>query len=212
MEEKEREQRETTEFQSMHEVTRNKNIEEDHQMRSHLEEKMAHLQQELEMQWQAYTSATERNTADFKSHQMRDKHCTKQVEKQKKQKMRMEDNIKYLKHKMQQRHQECAERNKQLRAEKEKIAGHFQDLKAKMNRRRDAEKKQLADLSMFARDCKQSLQEKVTLGERILRTAAQARKLETEQEKVLPFYISKDADAILNEPDVMAELQAEDHE
>ena len=85
-EEKEREQRETTEFQSMHEVTRNKNIEEDHQMRSQLEEKMAHLQQELEMQWQAYTSATERNTADFKSHQMRDKHCTKQVEKQKKQK------------------------------------------------------------------------------------------------------------------------------
>merc|ERR1712060_547758 len=57
---------------------------------------------------------------------------------------------------------------------------------------RSEEKKRLADLTLNARNCIRSLSDQLALAEKILKTAALCRKFETEREKVLPFYLSRD--------------------
>merc|ERR1712048_1503869 len=66
----------------------------------------------------------------------------------------------------------------------------------KMNLFRSEEKKRLANLTQNARNCIKSLKDQLSLAEKILKTAELCRKFETEREKVLPFYLSRD---LLNE-------------
>merc|ERR1712190_493492 len=78
------------------------------------------------------------------------------------------------------------------RTEKDHIAKHFQELKTRMNLFRTAEEKRLADLTLNARNCIKSLNDQLGLAEKIIKTAELCRKFETEREKVLPFYLSRD--------------------
>lgn len=55
---------------------------------------------------------------------------------------------------------------------------------------RENEVRRLKDLTNNSRKCATALKDKTALGERILKTAELCRKLETEKEKVLPFYQS----------------------
>lgn len=59
-----------------------------------------------------------------------------------------------------------------------------------MNRFRDAQARRLSALTKYARTCKHKLRTKMSLAERILKLGELARKLETENEKVIPFYRS----------------------
>merc|ERR1719235_329127 len=190
--EKNREQQDVTEHQSAYELIRNKNIEEDHQMRSHLDEKIEQMKEKCNAHLQNYRTQTEANTADYKQMLARDASLSKQVERKLRQVERMQSQITHWKLKIQQNRQECEERNAQLRTEKDHIAKHFQELKAKMNRFRNEEKKRLTDLTQNARGCIKNLKDQLSLAEKILKTAELCRKFETEREKVLPFYLSRD--------------------
>merc|ERR1711904_124977 len=173
---------------------RNKNIEEDHQMRSHLEERIEQMKEKCNAHLQSYRTATEANTADYKTYLARDASLSKQVERKLRQVERMQSQITHWKLKIQQNRQECEERNAQLRREKDHIAKHFQELKAKMNRFRNEEKKRLTDLTQNARGCIKNLKDQLALAEKILKTAELCRKFETEREKVLPSYLSRDVE------------------
>lgn len=70
------------------------------------------------------------------------------------------------------------------------IRHHYDNLKAKMTRQRDDKEKHLGQLSLSALNCIETLNGYKKLGEKILKTAELCRKLETEKEKVLPFYDS----------------------
>merc|ERR1719326_123514 len=193
-EERNREQMDVTEHQSQFELIRNKNIEKDHQMRSNLEEKIEQMKEKCNAQLTSYRTSTEANTADYRSYLQRDATLSKHVERKLRQVERMQSSIQHWKMKIQQNRQECEERNAQLRTEKDHIAKHFQELKGKMNRFRGEEKKRLTDLTANARQCIKNLQEQLARAERILKTAELCRKYETEREKVLPFYLSRDVD------------------
>merc|ERR1712193_38799 len=85
-----------------------------------------------------------------------------------------------------------------------------------MNRFRNEEKKRLTDLTQNARGCILSLKDQLALAEKILKTAELCRKFETEREKVLPFYLSRDMFAELEEgelefgdPDLQEEIRKE---
>ena len=52
------------------------------------------------------------------------------------------------------------------------------------------EEKRLGDLTTNTKNCMDTLKDYQKLGEKILKTAELCRKLETEKEKVLPFYQS----------------------
>ena len=59
-----------------------------------------------------------------------------------------------------------------------------------MNRFRDEEERRLKELTNNSRNAVERLKDYLELGERILKTAELCRRLETEKEKVLPFYES----------------------
>lgn len=191
-EEKNREQADVTDHLSHFEFIRNRNIEDDHQMRSSLEEKIEETRAKCKEKLQLYQNSTESSTAEYRQFLARDAELSKKVERRLRQVERMTASIQHWKLKIQQNRQECEERNAQLKTEKDHIAQHFQELKAKMNRFRTEEKKRLVDLTQNARGCIKSLQDQLSLAEKILKTAALCRKFETEREKVLPFYVSRD--------------------
>merc|ERR1719282_871024 len=173
-------------------MIRNRNIEEDHQMKSGLEEKIEDTRTRCKEKLKEYHDSTEGNTSEYKLMLHRDATLSKTVERKLRQVERMQTSIQHWKGKISQSKQECEERNAQLRTEKDHIARHFQELKAKMNHFRAEEKKRLGDLTQNARNCIKSLNDQLGLAEKILKTAELCRKFETEREKVLPFYISRD--------------------
>lgn len=67
---------------------------------------------------------------------------------------------------------------------------HYHSLKRTMASTRAKEEKRLGDLTMNTKKCMDTLKGYQKLGEKILKTAELCRKLETEKEKVLPFYQS----------------------
>merc|ERR1712137_844290 len=190
--EKSREQADITDHLSQFEFIRNRNIEEDHQMKSSLEEKIEDTRARCKERLQLYQNSTESNTTEYRQFLHRDASLSKQVEQKLRQVERMTASIQHWKQKIQQNKQECEMRNAQLRTEKDHIAKHFQELKGKMNHFRTAEKKRLADLTLNARNCIKSLNDQLGLAEKIVKTAELCRKFETEREKVLPFYLSRD--------------------
>merc|ERR1719272_1458910 len=192
--ERNREQADITDHQAQFEMIRNRNIEEDHQMKSNLEEKIEETRAKCKEKLQLYQNQTESNTADYKNYLARDASLSKQVERKLRQVERMQASIQHWKPKIQQNRQECEERNAQLRTEKDHIARHFQELKAKMNQFRTEEKKRLADLTQNARNCIKSLKDQLGLAEKIIKQAELCRKFETEREKVLPFYLSREVE------------------
>merc|ERR1712217_291600 len=174
-----REQGDLTEHLSNLEFIRNKNIEDDHQMRSSLEEKIEETRAKCKERLQVYQNSTESSTEEYKNSLKRDAELSRKVERRLRQVERMTASIQHWKLKIQQNRQECEERNTQLRTEKDHIAKHFQELKAKMNKFRTEEKKRLVDLTQNARNCIKSLNDQLGLAE-----------------KILPFYLSRD---LLNE-------------
>jgi sulfur relay (sulfurtransferase) DsrC/TusE family protein len=200
--EKNREQADITDHQSQFEMIRNRNIEEDHQMKSNLEEKIEDTRAKCKEKLQLYQNSTESQTAEYKTYLQRDAALSKQVERKLRQVERMTASIQHWKLKIAQNRQECEERNQQLRTEKDHINKHFQELKTKMNHFRTEEKKRLGDLTQNARNCIKSLKDQLGLAERIIKTAELCRKFETEREKVLPFYLSRDLLAEFEEGDL----------
>jgi len=190
-EEKNREQADITDHLSQYEFIRNRNIEDDHQMRSSLEEKIEETRAKCKEKLQLYQNSTESSTAEYRQFLARDADLSKRVERRLRQVERMTASIQHWKLKIQQNRQECEERNAQLKTEKDHIAKHFQELKAKMNKFRTEQKKRLVDLTQNARNCIKSLKDQLSLAEKIIKTAELCRKFETEREKVLPFYISR---------------------
>ena len=86
------------------------------------------------------------------------------------------------------------DRNHALLLEKSQIQKHYHDLKRKMAQLRAQKEEHLGTLVTNSLNCMETLRSYEALGERILKTAELCRKLETEKEKVLPFYQS-DPDA-----------------
>ena len=86
------------------------------------------------------------------------------------------------------------DRNEALKRERDTIVKHYHDLKKKMAKQRAQKEEHLGTLVTNSLACMKKLNDCKNLGERILKTAELCRKLETEKEKVLPFYQS-DPDA-----------------
>jgi dynein regulatory complex subunit 2 len=76
---------------------------------------------------------------------------------------------------------------------------HFHDLKAQMKAMQDSMRAKLTKLTIESDKSLRVLKEKQEKAEQILRIAEMCRKLETEEEKVLPFYATSLSDQEINE-------------
>lgn len=95
-----------------------------------------------------------------------------------------------MKLKIFQHKKECSARNLALTKEKDNIQKNYRDLKEKMKKFREEESKRLTELVNNSRNAVLKLKEQASLGDKLLKTAELCRRLETEKEKVLPFYDS----------------------
>lgn len=177
-------------FESLREETKNKNVEELESMKHDLIKKIEDLDKEFEVNFNRYVSDTESKADHYKKLLEDNEKSSQMINQYQRSINRLKEQIAYWSLKMKQNERECQERNMKLRKEKEMIVKHYHDLKKKMIQFRDDEERRLGNLTLNSKMCMDKLTEYQRLAEKILKTAELCRKLETEKEKVLPFYQS----------------------
>ena len=85
---------------------------------------------------------------------------------------------------------ESQEVNNEVRESRDVMNEHFHDLKAQMKVMQDNMRKKLTKLTIETDGTLKVLKDKDEKARQILRLAEMCRKLETEEEKILPFYAS----------------------
>lgn len=185
-----RENEAKSDFQSLRDEIKTKNLEEKHALRVQLEATVEKLWQDFQDALKNYQETTEERKKAFEELKAKDEKNAKEIESQMRKLQRISDNIAQLKGKMASNTRECEERNRQLREEREMMLAHFQELKGQMNKLREVQRERLTKLTLESNAAIKELKRKSEKGERIMRLAEMCRKLETEEEKVLPFYAS----------------------
>eukprot|EP00941_MAST-03F_sp_MAST-3F-sp1_P003751 g3751.t1 len=186
-EEREREAESKQEHEQMREEIRNKNLEDINVLRITLEGTIEELERHFEHAHVQYLQNTDQQTQDFKKLTRKDHDLSRDIDHKIRKIERLQAARNHWMIKIKQNAKECEERNKALEEEKDMIASHFQTLKNRMKNFRQDQKARLATLTKNARRCKAKLLEKQRLAESVLSQAEFGRKIETEQEKVLPF-------------------------
>jgi len=186
----ERETDAKSEFQSMRDEIKNKNLEEKHALRVQLETTVEELWSQFQAALKNYQETTQDRKRTFEELKTKDEKSAQEIEMQMRKLQRISDNISQLKGKMATNTKECEERNRQLRGEREGMLVHFQELKGQMNKLRETEREKLTKLTLESNAAIKGLNTRHTKGSRILKLAEMCRKLETEEEKVLPFCAS----------------------
>ncbi|KAJ6658053.1 hypothetical protein lerEdw1_001529 [Lerista edwardsae] len=179
-------------FQSTRDDVKNKvwNLEEKHYLRMQLEGKVEELWKRFQQALRNYTEATEDRKLAFEALKLRDEKSTKEIEMQMKKLQRLQELIILLKNKIAVHARESEEQNRRIRDDKEVVLKQLQKLKSQMNRARAKARSNLAKLSRESNGTLKVLERVVEKAELILRLAEMCRRLESEEEKVLPFYAS----------------------
>uniref|UniRef100_A0A8D2ISF1 Dynein regulatory complex subunit 2 n=1 Tax=Varanus komodoensis TaxID=61221 RepID=A0A8D2ISF1_VARKO len=177
-------------FQSTRDDVKNKNLEEKHYLRMQLEGKVEELWKRFQQALRNYTEATEDRKLAFEALKARDEKSTREIEMQMKKLQKMQDLIISLKNKIALHARESEEQNRRVREEKEVVLKQLQKLKSQMNRARAKARNNLAKLCRESSGTLKVLERVVEKAELILRLAEMCRRLESEEEKVLPFYAS----------------------
>lgn len=177
-------------YDSSREETKNKNVEDLESMKHDLIKKIEDLDKEFEVSFNKYVADTENKADGYKHLLEKNGQSAETINTSQREINRLKEQTSFLTLKIQQNKKECEDRNNQVRKEKETIVKHYHDLKHIMANSRAKEEKRLGDLTNNSKACMDKLTEYQKLGEKILKTAELCRKLETEKEKVLPFYQS----------------------
>jgi len=206
----EQEQDARQEFESAREEIKNKNQEEYNVLRFTLEGLIEELERHFDSAHANYMATTEQRTQDFKNLTIKDQQSAKTIETQMRRLQRLQDSLAQWKTKLASNGRKCEERNRALKEEKEAISKHFQELKGRMNKFREREGRRLQELTINSQGAISALRSKLEKAERILKQAELTRKLETEREKVLPFYessVEEEEKAAADAADIRKSLQ-----
>jgi hypothetical protein len=175
------------EFESLCEEVKNKNLEDLNVLKLTLEALIEQLEKHFENAHENYLNSTSTRAAQFMQLTARDKVSSQEIENKFRKIQRLQESLAAWKLKINSNMRECEERNKLLKAEKDQVSRHFQNMKQKMTRVRASQIVRQQQLSLKSHNCVDALQKQKSLAESILRLAEVARKLETEREKILPF-------------------------
>ncbi|XP_040395702.1 dynein regulatory complex subunit 2 [Cygnus olor] len=196
----------TTNFQSARDDIKSKSLQEKQYSRLQLGGKMEGLWERFRAATQSYAEATEHRKIAFEGLKQKDVKSSREIELQAKKLQKLQDLVAATKARLAARLRENEEQNRRAREEKEAALRQLQELKSKMNRARAKAHGSLARLTAQSNAALRALAQVVGKAERVLRLAEMCRGLETEGEKVLPFYPSSlaegelfDADRVLKE-------------
>eukprot|EP00698_Gefionella_okellyi_P005414 TRINITY_DN14964_c0_g1_i1.p1 TRINITY_DN14964_c0_g1~~TRINITY_DN14964_c0_g1_i1.p1 ORF type:complete len:502 (+),score=145.78 TRINITY_DN14964_c0_g1_i1:63-1568(+) len=177
-------------------------------MKGNLDGNIEELERHFENAHTQWMRQNDQRQEQFKMMMLRDDDTTNLIRKQQERIKNLQDSIAYWRAKLQNNVRECDERNHALKDEKEVVQRHFQALKGRMTRFRDAQHRRLTHLTVVADKCTKSLEQKLVKSEKILRLVEMNRKLETEREKVLPFYKSTVEDTDTFDDAELAQLKS----
>ncbi|KAM6038925.1 LOW QUALITY PROTEIN: dynein regulatory complex subunit 2 [Theristicus caerulescens] len=180
----------TLNFQSARDDIKNKSLQEMQYSRMQLGGKAEVLWEQFQRAMQSYTEATEPQKIAFEALKQKDEKSSREIETQAKKLQKLQDSVTATKGRIAAHLRESEEQNRRAREEKEKVLRQLQELKSEMNQARAKAHGSLARLTAQSGAALKALARVVAKAQRVLRLAEMCRRLETEEEKVLPFYPS----------------------
>jgi len=174
-------------FQSMRDELKNQTLEEKHSLRITLEGAVESLWKQFQAAQKQYNESTQERRKEFEKLQRKDQKSSKEIEEQMKKLSKIQDNINLLKQKMTANGKEYDEKHAGLKQNKEVLDKHFRALKKGMNKTRDLDREKLTKLTLKSNECIKKCEKVEKVAADILKIGEMCRKLETEEEKVLPF-------------------------
>lgn len=178
----------TEEFNSKRDEIKNEHNEAVEAVKQELEKTIGDLWEQFTQALNNYKQSTKGKNDQFLHLQEKDAMDAETIRKQMVKLNKITDAISACKLRLSANQKEWDQRNKQLKTEKESVLKHFQRLKDRMNKSRARERVLLTELTVESRETLDTLKHRQDEAQGLLRQAEMCRKLETEQEKVLPFY------------------------
>uniref|UniRef100_A0A8C0BT73 Dynein regulatory complex subunit 2 n=1 Tax=Buteo japonicus TaxID=224669 RepID=A0A8C0BT73_9AVES len=180
----------TLNFQSARDDIKYKSQQEKQYSRLQLRGKVEVLWEQFQRAMQSYTEATEHQKIAFEALKQKDKKSSREIEMQAKKLQKLQDLVTATKGQIAAHLRESEKQNRHAREEKESVLRQLQELKNEMKQARAMAHGSLARLTTQSSAALKALARVVEKAQRILRLAEMCRRLETEEEKVLPFYPS----------------------
>ncbi|KAJ7999153.1 hypothetical protein DPEC_G00212440 [Dallia pectoralis] len=176
--------------QSTRDEIKNRSIEEKHALRIQHDGMVENLWSQLQQAQSNYKEATEDSLIAFQLLRSRDLLSSKEIDTQMRKIQKMQESIAALRSRLNSIQRESVGVTQDLRTAREEVTLQTHQLRAQLSNARAAERSQLTNLSVYSNGATKTVQGVIAKGERLLRMAEMCRKLETEHEKVLPFYTS----------------------
>ncbi|KAK2960511.1 putative flagellar associated protein [Blattamonas nauphoetae] len=155
-----------------------------------------------------YIANTEKQTQEFRLYTKKEQIDAQEIAQLIRQIRRNQEQFHRVKKKIQQTVKDYTEKNEGLARERDSINKHYHELKAKMNLFRENEELRLRELTIQSREVMERLKARLALAERIIKTDELNRKLETEREKVIPFFPT----LVETDPEIQMKLSQMDEE
>ncbi|XP_076216442.1 dynein regulatory complex subunit 2 [Aptenodytes patagonicus] len=180
----------TLNFQSARDDIKNKSLQEKQYSRMQLGGKAEVLWEQFQRAVQSYAEATEHQKITFEALKQKDEKSSREIETQAKKLQKLQDSVTATKGRIAAHLRESEEQNRRAWEEKQRVLRQLQELKSEMNQAGAKAHGSLARLTAQSSAALKALAQVVEKAQRILRLAEMCRRLETEEEKVLPFYPS----------------------
>lgn len=184
----ERETKAQQEFEGLVDELKNKNLEETHALSAQRKAVLDELWEKFRKETEQYKESTEEKKLRFEALKKKDEINAKDIAKQMKRLNKLQASIKDIKAKLSSNAKETEIRISSIKEDRETVLAHFHELKAEMVKSRESERDNLTKLTLQSDEAMKELQCLKDKGAKILQLAEMCRKLETEEEKVLPFW------------------------
>ncbi|KAF8564024.1 Dynein regulatory complex subunit 2 [Paragonimus westermani] len=175
---------------SLKDELKNRNLEDKHALRTVLEAKVNHLWAEFKSALNQYNKTTDEKISFFENLKNKDEKSAEEIDMQMRKLQYISEHIAVSKRKMTKLSKEFEEKNRHLKEEREKLVAHFQNLKTQLNKLRESQHEKLVKVSLESSIATKKVQSLLDKAENIIKLAEHCRKYETEEEKVVPFYVS----------------------
>jgi len=174
-------------FQSLRDELKNRTQDDKHALRISLEAAVENLWKQFQTAQKHYNESTHERRKEFEKLQLKDQKSSGEIEQQMKKLAKIQENINSLRQRMAANTKEYEEKHSGLKQNKETLLIHFRNLKQEMNKKRETDRQILTKLTLESNKALKRCEMVDSKASHILKLGEMCRKLETEEEKVLPF-------------------------
>lgn len=168
---------------TQNELMRNQRIEDDHQMKSQLKERIERLRTRHSAAIHGHKARTSNIAQQFKQLFVYENALSRKVHKTLRLVQKIHEAIAYWRHKLSQTRKENLVKNSFLAKEKKQLQLRYNRFKQIINHNRDESSARTANVCCLAKRCSDHLQGRITKADNIIRLAGLCKALETQEER-----------------------------